>query len=74
MWIGGRSGAGKSFTGDYLNVVCDFVHIDGDCCFHSDDPIQKDLTANLIKCYYSYWFDEMVIIVYIYKCVYIIYI
>ncbi len=56
--MSGRSGAGKSFTGDYLAEVCNFVHIDGDCCFHSKEPEQVQLTANLVKCFYSYWFEE----------------
>ena len=46
--------------GDYLAEVCGFVHIDGDCCFRSQEPAQKELTANLVKCFYSYWFDEKV--------------
>eukprot|EP00732_Lithocolla_globosa_P004559 Lithocolla_globosa_v1_NODE_4281_length_1472_cov_13.410727.p1 type:complete len:231 gc:universal NODE_4281_length_1472_cov_13.410727:742-1434(+) len=58
VWVSGCSGAGKSFTGDYLSVMAGFTHIDGDYMFHSSDEEDKQKVKDLSTCFYSYWFDE----------------
>lgn len=35
VWVSGPSGGGKSFTGDYLETLHGFKHIDGDQAFFS---------------------------------------
>ena len=56
--ISGCSGAGKSFTGDYLEMLFGFNHVDGDKFMLSTEPVHKELAKNLTKAFYDYWFDE----------------
>ncbi|XP_012563677.2 uncharacterized protein LOC101236463 isoform X1 [Hydra vulgaris] len=56
--ISGCSGAGKSFTGDYLEMMCGFYHVDGDTFIISKEPEHVEWKTNLMKAFYEYWFDE----------------
>eukprot|EP01080_Neovahlkampfia_damariscottae_P010823 gene10823-3441_t len=58
VWVSGCSGAGKTFTGDYLEVICGFKHIDGDYLFHSNSEEDKKLVENLRQAFFKYWFEE----------------
>jgi gluconate kinase len=55
-WLSGNSGAGKTFTGDYLSVVCGFSHVDGDDLYWSQEDGDKALFPNLIKAF-GFWFE-----------------
>ena len=56
VWLSGNSGAGKTFTGDYLARCAGFVHIDGDELYWSSSPEEKALFANLVKAF-DCWFE-----------------
>jgi gluconate kinase len=56
--VSGCSGAGKSFTGDYLEMMCGFYHVDGDTFMISKEPAHVILKDNLIKAFYEYWLLE----------------
>ncbi len=56
VWLSGNSGAGKTFTGDYLQMLCGFHHIDGDELFWSTTPEEKALFAALVKAF-DFWFE-----------------
>jgi gluconate kinase len=58
VWITGCTGAGKSFTGDYLAHYCDFVHVDGDEPHHLQDEHNKKLVADLTAAFMLHWFNE----------------
>ena len=57
VWLSGNSGAGKTFTGDYLSLFCGFTHIDGDALSRSTNPADLALFANLVKAF-DYWFES----------------
>ena len=57
VWLSGNSGAGKSFTGDYLARYAGFFHVDGDALSRSQVPEERQLFANLVKAFGS-WFEE----------------
>lgn len=56
VWLSGNSGAGKTFTGDYLQKMCGFVHVDGDDLAWGD-PEEKALFGNLVKAF-DFWFES----------------
>jgi len=56
VWLSGNSGAGKTFTGDYLERCAGFTHIDGDELFWAATPEEKGLFADLIKAF-DFWFE-----------------
>ena len=56
--VSGCSGAGKSFTGDYLEMMCGFYHVDGDTFMISKEPEHVILKDNLVKAFYDYWLQE----------------
>jgi adenylylsulfate kinase-like enzyme len=35
IWVSGPSGGGKTLTGDYLELLHGYKHVDGDQCFVS---------------------------------------
>jgi hypothetical protein len=55
VWLSGNSGAGKTFTGDYLARMAGFHHIDGDAGFFSEDPELRALFADFVKAF-DFWF------------------
>jgi phosphopantetheine adenylyltransferase/gluconate kinase len=56
VWLSGNSGAGKTFTGDYLARCAEFTHIDGDELFWATTPAEKGLFSNLVKAF-DHWFE-----------------
>jgi len=56
VWLSGNSGAGKTFTGDALQLLAGFTHLDGDSASQSQDPTDKALWANLIASF-GFWFE-----------------
>jgi len=59
VWLSGNSGAGKTFTGDYLARVCGFAHIDGDAAFfasNTDAAARADF-ASFVKAF-DFWFKS----------------
>lgn len=57
VWLSGNSGAGKTFTGDYLALCAHFHHIDGDALLFSTDPAERQLFARFVQAFDS-WFEE----------------
>ena len=57
VWLSGNSGAGKTFTGDYLERCAGFTHVDGDELYWSSAPGEKELFSNLIKAF-DFWFEN----------------
>jgi gluconate kinase len=55
VWLSGNSGAGKTFIGDYLERVCDFLHVDGDAAAFSSDASERALFGEFVKAF-DYWF------------------
>eukprot|EP01061_Rhynchopus_euleeides_P008075 TRINITY_DN17120_c1_g1_i2.p1 TRINITY_DN17120_c1_g1~~TRINITY_DN17120_c1_g1_i2.p1 ORF type:complete len:293 (+),score=133.61 TRINITY_DN17120_c1_g1_i2:51-881(+) len=55
VWLTGRPGAGKTFTGDYLCVKQGFVHVDGDANMRTADQGDKEKTAGTVQAFGS-WF------------------
>lgn len=55
VWLSGNSGAGKTFTGDYLERVCGFTHVDGDAAAFSPDAAERALFAEFVKAF-DFWF------------------
>lgn len=55
LWLTGYPGSGKTWLGDYLEHAQQFVHVDGDAIMLSQVQEDKDLTAGIIKAFYSYW-------------------
>jgi len=56
VWLSGNSGAGKTFTGDYLERCAGFKHIDGDELYWSTTSEEKGLFASLVKAF-NFWFE-----------------
>ncbi|OEU08599.1 hypothetical protein FRACYDRAFT_249491 [Fragilariopsis cylindrus CCMP1102] len=55
VYIVAVSGCGKSFTGDYLETMHGFHHVDGDFpAKNCHIPKHKELTTSVLKCYFSY--------------------
>ena len=57
VWLTGLSGAGKTYTADYLNKEQGFIHVDGDNAFLSNDPVDQDNVSKLHKAFAG-WFKE----------------
>ena len=57
VWLSGNSGAGKTFTGDYLARVCGFFHVDGDAAFFSGDADAKACFSEFVKAF-DFWFKS----------------
>lgn len=57
LWITGNSGAGKTFTGDYLEQLQNFVHVEGDGGFASSDEKRKTAFYQCAKAF-DFWFEE----------------
>lgn len=55
VWLSGNSGAGKTFTGDYLERLCGFYHVEGDAAAFSTDPADTALFAEFVKAF-DFWF------------------
>ena len=55
VWLTGLSGAGKTFTADYLSAEHDFLHIDGDRAFFTGDATDKKNTGDLVQAFQG-WF------------------
>jgi len=56
--ISGCPGSGKSFIGDYLEMVGGFAHVDGDIFFLSKEPEHVDLKNNLLEAHIHYWIEK----------------
>jgi gluconate kinase len=56
VWLSGNSGAGKTFTGDALQALAGFHHLDGDELMWSQDPAEKALWAGLVAAF-AHWFE-----------------
>jgi gluconate kinase len=56
VWLSGNSGAGKTFTGDALQVLAGFEHIDGDEMMWSQVPEDKAMWGNLVASF-GHWFE-----------------
>eukprot|EP01060_Flectonema_neradi_P035251 TRINITY_DN6431_c0_g1_i1.p1 TRINITY_DN6431_c0_g1~~TRINITY_DN6431_c0_g1_i1.p1 ORF type:complete len:292 (+),score=61.84 TRINITY_DN6431_c0_g1_i1:46-876(+) len=54
VWLTGMSGAGKTFTGDYLCKEHGFIHVDGDAAFLSGDPKDQQMVADVHKAF-AFW-------------------
>ena len=57
VWLSGNSGAGKTFTGDYLARVCGFFHVEGDAAAFSTDPADRALFGEFVKAF-EFWFKS----------------
>jgi gluconate kinase len=58
IWLTGNSGAGKTFTGDYLGTIQNFVHIDGDVVVEkSKNEEKKKNFSDCVKAF-DFWFEE----------------
>lgn len=57
LFITGRSGAGKTFLGDYLESYCGFKHIDGDSWMHSPVPEHKRATELFVTSFFGFIFQ-----------------
>lgn len=55
VWLSGNSGAGKTFTGDYLERMCGFFHVEGDAGAFSTDPAERALFVQFVKAF-EFWF------------------
>jgi gluconate kinase len=58
VWLSGNSGAGKTFTGDYLARVCGFFHIDGDAPFFSTSVGSRAQFDDFVNAF-AFWFREV---------------
>lgn len=56
--ISGCPGSGKTFVGDYLEMMGGFSHVDGDTFFLSKDPEQAKLKNNLLEAHTHYWIEK----------------
>ncbi len=56
VWLSGNSGAGKTFTGDFLAMCAGFEHIDGDELMWSEAPEDKRLWGGLVASF-AHWFE-----------------
>eukprot|EP01135_Chromosphaera_perkinsii_P003370 Nk52_evm16s241 gene=Nk52_evmTU16s241 len=54
--IVGYSGAGKTFSGDYLEQFHGVSHVNGDVIMHSKEDAYKQLTVGLRAAFDEYWF------------------
>ena len=57
VWLSGNSGAGKTFTGDYLERVCGFYHVEGDAAAFSTDAADRAIFAEFVKAF-THWFKS----------------
>jgi gluconate kinase len=57
VWLTGNSGAGKTFTGDYLALTQNFIHIDGDQGYASNNEEKKKAFFDCVKAF-DYRFEE----------------
>ena len=55
LWLSGNSGAGKTFTGDYLARCCGFTHVEGDEGAFSTDAAARALFGEFVKAF-EFWF------------------
>jgi gluconate kinase len=56
--ISGCPGSGKTFVGDYLEMMCGFSHLDGDIFMLSKEPGHAELKDNLLKAHNNYWIEK----------------
>jgi gluconate kinase len=56
--MSGCPGSGKSFLGDYLEMMCGFSHVDGDIFILSKEPAHVELKNNLFKAHIHYWIEK----------------
>jgi len=56
-----NSGTGKTFTGDYLEIVHGFTHVDGDAPAKKSGriPEYKDMTDKLVECIFTKYHNKV---------------